>query len=210
MNFIENCKMMSAMSSVTRYSMYHLSQPESVLEHTGYVCLFSVMLGNELKESGEDLSIEEIVTKAAMHDIDEIVTGDIPRTTKYFSKELREQFARLESLGINEVMENLGYSDKDGVLERLIFNWKFAKDGKSGIVVAIADVSAVVYKVWTEITLRNGGDLIPVADRLLDTIENLKMRVVDNMKSTESISILMDLLEQMYQITNEARIKNEY
>jgi len=61
--------MARSLSAIDRYSQTRLVNPESVLEHTGYVCLCCLFIGNELNNRGEDLNIGLLMTKATVHDL---------------------------------------------------------------------------------------------------------------------------------------------
>ena len=67
-----------SLSALTRYSQAHNITRESVLEHTAFVTIFGASLCERI---GHDPKI--VLQRAIVHDIDEIVTGDIPPTTKY-------------------------------------------------------------------------------------------------------------------------------
>ena len=95
MNIIKLFSISQSMSAIKRYSQLHLLKSESVMEHTGFVCLFAYILCekiNSVSDEEDKLNIGIALEKAVIHDIDEVVTGDIPRPTKYYSKKSSEVF----------------------------------------------------------------------------------------------------------------------
>jgi 5'-deoxynucleotidase len=136
--------MASSLSSMQRYSQTFMNKKESVLEHTGFVVLFCCFIAQELIARGRQVDVATLLSKAACHDIDEIITGDIPRPTKYFDEEARKTFERIEHFGITKLVGDMS-------LQQSVFSlWKDSKSGYEGSIVAIADVAAVAYKVWEE------------------------------------------------------------
>lgn len=173
MNLIKTFAVLSGLSSVHRYSMMKLGHPESVLEHTGMVMILTLLIAEEVNalEPGS-IDVLAAVTKAAVHDIDELIIGDIPRPTKYFSEETRAMFRVIEDRGVRKVAREMELSDR---LQALVTKAHAeSKDGPEGLIVAIADVLAVTYKVWEEVIVRNNMSLVrqaSTAGRQLDRLQ---------------------------------------
>ena len=114
MNTEKFFEMAHSMSSVHRYSSLRLVQQESVMEHTGFVCLLAYILCEHInKFSDEKIDTSSALQKAVVHDIDEIITGDIPRPTKYYNKETRKAFETIEKAGVKKVGNNLGLTEEN-------------------------------------------------------------------------------------------------
>lgn len=133
------------LSTIDRYSQTRLINPESVLEHTGFVCLCSLLIGIELEKSGEKIHFGKLLTKATLHDIEETITGDISCPTKYANESILREVKKVEEQAAEQICTNL---DPDGHIFRL---WAESKEGKEGFIVALADKLAVVYKVQQEV-----------------------------------------------------------
>ena len=133
------------LSSLQRYSMTKLVNPESVLEHQGSVSLMGILIALKLNSLGENYNVGEIAIKASIHDLDEIGTGDIPRPTKYNSSELRDM---LDTMAEGSV---LSFFDKLGVRGSGL--WSTAKENQSGTIVSLCDGLAVLCKVQQEVCL---------------------------------------------------------
>jgi 5'-deoxynucleotidase YfbR-like HD superfamily hydrolase len=142
------------LSSVSRYSRDHLLKPESVLEHIGFCTVYGSLLAGRLKKAGHNLNLGMLFTKIAMHDLDEAILGDIPRTTKYFSDDIRSAFKEVEYGTISRLEKWL---DAD-----FVESWVAAKLGNEGAVLKILDMASVVYKNWTEVVLLRNRSFLRV------------------------------------------------
>lgn len=62
------------MSIVPRWSIVHVTQKDTVANHSYYVTLYSYMIARTVKWEGK---IDHLMFTALLHDLDESVTGDI-------------------------------------------------------------------------------------------------------------------------------------
>src|SRR6202000_1170560 len=109
--------------------------------------LYSLMLVQEIRAAGHQVDLGKVLEKATLHDVDESIFGDIPRVTKYFSPGISAEFKKIEREGVEQLFKQLK-------LEKLADVWKEAKDSSlEGQIVAVVDLAAVVFKVWSEIAL---------------------------------------------------------
>ena len=146
-------KVSGKLASIDRYSQTRLMNPESVLEHTGFVCFCALMVGKELEKAGEVIDFAELLIKATVHDLEEIVTGDIACPTKYWDDRITREIKRVEAEAGKKVLNDL---DPSGELYTF---WEASKHNKEGFIVALADKLAVVYKVNQE-TMEFGNQTI--------------------------------------------------
>jgi 5'-deoxynucleotidase len=85
-NLVKTFELVSAMSDVRRFSLIRLAHQENVMEHTAFVSLVGLLLAIEINAiCPGSVDLGAVALNAAAHDMDETVTGDIPRPTKYFS-----------------------------------------------------------------------------------------------------------------------------
>ena len=209
-NLVEIFRLSANLSSTKRYSQIHLHVPESVLEHTGFVSLMSYILVLEINSrqsaGHEPIPVVDVMEKALLHDIEEVVSGDVPRTTKYFSPQIRQNFEEVEEHGIKHVLSNLGYAESSAIGERILQAWKTSKDDSSGLIVKISDLLAVVYKVWWE-TIQMGN--LNVLDNIT-TLREYTLAVKgmvneDASLSSSSMAYVNDLLEDARDIVTVAQ-----
>ena len=189
------------MSAIRRYSQIHLLKEESVLEHTGFVCLFSYLLCHELNTKAtnnltETMDIGEVLCKAVVHDIDEVVTGDIPRPTKYFNSETKKVFDKMAKIGMTQVVNQLEMQNINTFL-----NWEKAKDGKEGKIVALADLASVVYKIWDEMIMLSNNKLMRQAMQVSEYMYDFSLKIKNNEDFTnKQKEIIIDVLNQFVTI----------
>jgi len=131
----------SAMSAVDRFSQYRLINPESILEHTGMVAITTMMICKMI-DADEDTELQAL-RHALCHDMDEILTGDIPMPTKYSSQSMK-------SMIDNVADDNMMQIDIDYGTE---FTNDWRGSGVTRAIVKLADVIAVYYKARQEIDL---------------------------------------------------------
>jgi 5'-deoxynucleotidase YfbR-like HD superfamily hydrolase len=154
------------LSSVSRYSRDHLLKPESVLEHVGFCLVYGALFSDRLEAKGLYVNRLELFRKIAYHDIDEAILGDIPRTTKYFSEDIRGAMKKVEKDTVARL---------DVWLKSFIrLPWLTAKEGFEGSILKVVDLAAVVYKNWTEVVLLRNRSFLRVCvetQRYLDELE---------------------------------------
>jgi len=167
----ERFDVLRRMAALSRFSQTHLVKSESVLEHTGFVCIFSMFLVHDLQACGEDIDLSVVMEKAAIHDLDEIITGDIPRPTKYYNDAIRDAIERISSTNMGKIAENI--SCMPTLLHR---TWHTAKDEKEGLIVSIADLAAVIYKAWQEFNLYGNRSIIGHVDKVPEYLDQLSER----------------------------------
>jgi 5'-deoxynucleotidase YfbR-like HD superfamily hydrolase len=160
----------STLSGVQRFSLLKQVHRENVLEHTGMVAIFALTIAHQIndRDTQRPIDIGRCVSKAVLHDWDEAVTGDIVRPTKYFSKELRDEFLELEMDGIEKIGEKLE-------INQLFENWSVAKDKNTmeGYIVCFADLMAAVHRLWDEVLVNGNARMIPSAKGMLEFLKKL-------------------------------------
>ena len=155
------------LSSVSRYSRDHLLKPESVLEHTGFCLVYAAFLVDRLENAGMTVLRSVLFKNIAFHDIDEAILGDIPRTTKYFSDDLRGELKKVESETIHRLDKWLH--------SRIEAPWRAAKHGDEGAILRVVDLAAVVYKNWTEVVLLRNRSFLRVCVETQRYLEEINM-----------------------------------
>lgn len=163
-------KILQQFSSVKRYSRDRLICPENDLEHTGFVALISYFLALEVRKLGVEINLEKLLVGAIVHDIDEALTGDVPRPTKHNNNSLLEEIKRLEFNSVKTIFE---YLDQENSQNNIVKDWEDAKkDGTiEGDIVKLADTLSVVYKVWVEVVLMSNRSFLIVAEEIKQALE---------------------------------------
>ena len=107
------------------------------------MCSFFIAM--ELKNKGEVIDVGKLMAKAVIHDIEEVIVGDIASPTKYHSLRLTEEIQDLSSSAARHILSAFDSS------EDLFHIWETSKKGTEGYIVALADKLAVVYKIQQEV-----------------------------------------------------------
>lgn len=149
------------LSSIDRFTMEKLFSRESVLEHLGMVSLVSLTLAVELQARGASVDLGAVMTKAVVHDIDEVVTGDIARPTKYTNAASVRMFHELSGAAIEKVSGNLRAAGLKASAQVVKEEFVYAKSNDvEGSIVALADILAVVGKVREEVIIRGNRGMV--------------------------------------------------
>lgn len=181
MNLISTFNVVHQMSTTHRYSNTHLSQRENILEHTGFVC---VLVATMLSRFSTDIPHEvqrdvvpefqtmaaEAMIKAAIHDVEETITGDIVRPVKYHSDESVRVFKEMEDQAALTALTNLGCPE----FHRM---WQKDKQELSGLFVRVADILAVVYKLYSETALNGHYSILKSCKSLKEYLSEIKVLV---------------------------------
>lgn len=102
-------------------------RPESVAEHMYGTLFLASVFGEALLSAGERLDMAKVLTMAAMHDLPESITSDIPRTaTEIGGARMLEAKKAVESEAMKKL---LGHSREH--LKALENSWKELQEGES-------------------------------------------------------------------------------
>ena len=202
MNIVKLFSVSQGMSAIQRYSQLHLLKSESVMEHTGFVCLFTYTLCQEINSvspNEQKLDIGKALKKAIVHDIDEVITGDIPRPTKYYNEESVSLFSKIAEDGIDQIINEL---DIDTL--NMKKDWDTSKEGKEGSIVAFADLSSVVYKLWEEVIMLGNKKLLRQAIDVTKYLKSFEHKIKNNGELLiEQKRKIYNSIEQLYDILNQ-------
>lgn len=189
-------------SEVVRYSGIESSKPEDILQHTAQVSLMGYFLVLKLLEFGEDLDVGVFLEKSILHDIDETITGDIPRPTKYYSEGIYEGISDMATKSAKLLISKYsGVTDSD-LQDRAYQSILNCKEGKEGAIVAVADLLGVAYKCYEEVVLRSNYKFVKVTydlkvylKELLDKLQGENAFLGDRFDHEASVSYLVELVQ---------------
>lgn len=156
---------------VERYSGVYQVKKETLSHHITDVSLLSYVLTLKLNTYGENLDKGIVLEKCLLHDMEEVLTGDIPRSTKYYCQEglLAMQGVADDAMGV--ITELIDGS------EDMMELWDNAKKGKEGVILKLADMLCVVRKVTMEVGLLNNNYFLKVATEVRDFLSELYVKV---------------------------------
>ena len=202
MNIVKLFSVSQGMSAIQRYSQLHLLKSESVMEHTGFVCLFTYTLCEEINSVSFDahkLDTGKALKKAIVHDIDEVITGDIPRPTKYYNERSIALFEEMAEDGIDQIIKELQIDNLD-----MKNDWRQSKSGREGAIVAFADLSSVVYKLWEEIVMLGNRKLFRQSEQVSKYLMKFEGKIKgDSLFTGAQQVIIYKSIEQLYAILRQ-------
>lgn len=178
------------MSEVKRYSGVHQECDEVLSEHITDVSMLSYLISMNLRKRGEDIDVGILLEKCLMHDIDETLTGDIPRNTKYATKKLKKEADTVARLAVKTLSSQLQ-------LDHIYELWETSKSGKEGFILKISDMLSVVKKAIVEVVLRNNYTFLKVVDEVHSHLKHLLMEMDmehNDFSSPEAYQWLLDLV----------------
>lgn len=189
MNFTELAfNPMSRMNEVSRYSSVYQETNESLAEHVTEVMVMSYLIATDLKKNyNETLNLSELLQKCLLHDVDEVITGDIPRNTKYATPLVHEELNSVAETAVKMIEESLEVP--------IYETWSSAKENKEGKILKIVDMLCVVKKCITEIELRGNLTFLKVVTELeahlTNTLNNNSIYEEFNQESSEYLRKLV-------------------
>lgn len=185
-----------------RYSTCRVNNDENVAEHSYYVMFYAAMIGQWLQRHPQScgdttgdpwqlahrLNWELLMVRAAIHDLEESRTGDMPRTFKYSTPALTTVHATAAAEAFKQIVDKLV---SPGWADRLLQNWMCAKDSRlEGKVIAFADFLSVLSFITQEWESGNRN--------AVEHIEEMT-RYFENFRSSEfaAIAPLVDAVEPL-------------
>lgn len=148
------------LSHIRRYAALPVHRAENVAEHSFYCILYASLIARDLIAQGLEVNHEQVMVKALHHDLEEAMTGDIIRSFKYTTPELRAEIQKAGEIHMQELTKQLGDA-KDITYT----SWATSKDDSiEGHIVKLADQLCLVAYLREEI-LSGNRHLIPVAKR---------------------------------------------
>lgn len=144
------------LSSITRYNTRKVIRKQSVMEHSGAVTLIAMVFSDYFNEVGIENDTQKVLRMAIVHDMDEVVSGDLPYDAKYsqgkLSENLRNALHELTSYHVDMTLKMM----KDKKLERSYKNLldeEHAKDTVEAKIVKLADTAdTIIYSMQEEKT----------------------------------------------------------
>lgn len=161
-----------------RYSLLYQLKGESLADHISDVSVLSYLLILRLNSYGENLDVGLVLEKVLLHDLDEVLTGDIPRSTKYYSEEGLNAMRGVARDAISALAEDL--PGGDGLVEK----WQEAKSGREGAILVLADMLCVARKVVTEVKILGNGYFLKVAYEMIDNLKTVRKELESGDLST--------------------------
>lgn len=176
--------------NVIRFSgLFQISQ-ELLSTHIVDVQFMSLRMARRLISEGEHINIGKMLEKCLVHDIDEVLVGDIPRLTKYSSTVCHDALNAVAADVVKDMSDDL---DSTSYLYDL---WSNAKDNTlEGYLLKLSDMIGVAKKSVTEIEILNNNNFLRIAIEMLNYVHDLQESIpVDLFFSRNSILYIKNIL----------------
>lgn len=141
---------------VPRFSTCQRLHSENVAEHSYYVAFYSMVIVDWVNansaEAGIPVEIDlgTVLSYALLHDLEECITGDLPRAFKYSLPEVATVLHDAGELAMHRIMSEVVPDFADEYVQE----WTAAKDEATidGCIVRFADYLAVLSYMVCELT----------------------------------------------------------
>ena len=202
-----------------RYSGTKLVEPESLSQHI----VDTIMLGLKIidisnhKASECVLDKSKYVMKAITHDLEEVVTGDIPRPLKYYDENTTSSLKH-----VADQVAYLFFKKEFFGSNYYYVTWSNAKSDKEGFILKLVDTLVVCSKVVKEVSLLHNYYMIRVAHEVsqylielreefsdICPIQNEKIRDYLLSIITDAIDSMRDILEENASLLNKLDITQQ-
>lgn len=105
---------MSRMKLIARWSLMRSTRQESLMEHSAEVAIIGEALGFIRNEYfGGDVDVQKISSLAIYHDVNEVVSGDLPTPIKYYNEKMETAYHEIEKEITDRLLESLPDKLKD-------------------------------------------------------------------------------------------------
>ena len=100
--------MLFRMKDIDRWSLMYNTKPETLAEHSMQCALIAHALATIGRcKFGKTYSAEKICSAALLHDMSEILTGDLPTPVKYYNDEIRTAYKKIEAVAEKQLLATL-------------------------------------------------------------------------------------------------------
>lgn len=147
----------SRLKNIVRFSNSHRIQDESVAEHSFSTALYSLVIGEDLRDQGVEINVELAVKRALLHDIEESHSGDFIRQFKHSDPILKEAIEKASEKFAVQLFREMSPQGATKLLKL----WANAKERTcEGMLVEFADFLSVLAYIAREVKMGNMSILV--------------------------------------------------
>lgn len=179
-----------------RYSGTKLVEAESLSQHIVDTIMMGLKIIDKINHIAEKVLVypTDYLMKAVYHDLEEVITGDIPRPVKYYSDATRDSLK-----GVAESVAHRFFNDQFYEGDTHYKIWDNAKEGPAGYILKIVDTLVVANKVVKEVSLLNNMYMLRVAHEvsqyLVIQLDNIKCKSTSYFNEPNVNDYLANILE---------------
>ena len=165
--------MLSRMKYINRWGLMRNTRNENISEHsldTAIIAHALAVIGNE--RFGKSYDASRAALLAIFHDTAEIITGDLPTPVKYYSKDIRSAYKRVEDVAQESLLKLLP-NDLQGQYSSLL-KFDDPQDVQLRPLIRAADKLSAIIKCIEE--KKSGSREFETAGKtLLDTVREMEL-----------------------------------
>lgn len=96
------------MKNIARWGLMYNTRQENLSEHSMECAVIShalALIGN--RHFGKNLDPNRILSAALFHDMNEVLTGDLPTPIKYYNNNIKESYKEIERISLEKMLSLL-------------------------------------------------------------------------------------------------------
>ncbi len=96
------------MKNIARWGLMYNTRQENLSEHSMECAIIAhalALLGN--RRFGKNLDPNRILASALFHDMNEVLTGDLPTPVKYYNQSIKESYKEIERISLEKMLSLL-------------------------------------------------------------------------------------------------------
>lgn len=158
------------MKYITRWSLMRNTRRENLAEHSFHVSVLAHALAVISRDVfGKEINPERAAACALYHDMPEILTGDLPTPIKYYGKDIKDAYKKIEAKAAEKILVTLDEKIRDGISESAVCD-----DADIALIVKAADKLDAYIKCREEMNAGN-RDFARAEMQTKEALEKLKL-----------------------------------
>lgn len=96
------------MKNIARWGLMYNTRQENLSEHSMECAVIAhalALIGN--RHFGKNLNAERILSAALFHDMNEVLTGDLPTPIKYYNDSIKDSYKEIERISLDKMLSLL-------------------------------------------------------------------------------------------------------
>lgn len=96
------------MKNITRWGLMYNTRSENLSEHSMECAVLAhalALIANQ--KFGKKISSERVLSAALFHDMNEVLTGDLPTPVKYYNESIKDSYKEIERISLDKMLSLL-------------------------------------------------------------------------------------------------------
>lgn len=185
--FVEIIRKVRGLRGLSRWQLIPTAISQNLAEHTCNVVLISMILCDILRAMGFLVSVENVLRKAAIHDLEEVAIGfDVPTPVKYSDKNIETFIKETSNLFFKEMIKKIPKN-----IQKKYLDMKREEESLEEGIVQIADKLDALLFALEQVKLGNNY-FKTVVDEKIAFLKNVKPQVLQPLTKAIINSLMRD------------------